>query len=177
MDEHFKNKNVSTSLCKFLCKNIQDEITFQIVDNLITHGIKQNVIQQFVLKKLYSHKMNIQIMNHLIQLVKYPNYSNLYLFGCVKMADVDLVFNLLGVFVQYKVNDMKSLLKNFSVKIINKSIDKMKFVPMLLDMKLKKDPTQEFLVITKIVHKCVDILDKSETLDDAVESFNKVFFH
>lgn len=169
MEEYFIKKNVNSGLAKFLAKNIPDQSTFLLVEYLLDNGIKQNILQYFLKKNLFLHPNCVEMTQYLIMMKDYSDFSIFYLYGCSKMKNVKLLFELVNIFSKTNISgkDVKSLIKNFIGKIEKKNLEKISFAPFLLEIQLHKIENINFSLMTKILHKTVDVLEKSSSLEQA----------
>lgn len=156
MEEYLLKKRISKPLITFISKNITNQEQFNIIDFLINNNITQYLIQDFIKKKLHTEENGILIANYLLQFKKNVEYGKLYLFGCAKLKNPVIVYELLEICFFYKVNDTKSLLKNLSVKVKNvNSIENLMFI---VKSKLPELQEVNFFTMTKLLHTSVDQL-------------------
>ena len=170
MEELFNSKKINVSLLNFLNKYIIDNYTYDMVNYMIEHNVKQHTIQFFFKKELHININRERIVINMCNLDYH--YHNLYLFGCLKIQEPDIVFNIMKLLLNFNL-DIKSILKNLSVKLKNKDIEKMKYIPNYMDLWLNKGNIVNFTTITQILHKIVDILNKSNSLEEVNYLFNK----
>lgn len=174
MEELLNNKKMNDSLINFLKKYIIDSYTSEMIKYMIENNVKQHTIQFFFKKDFHIHNNRESIVINMCKL-NY-NYHNLYLFGCLKIENPELVFNIIKLLVNYTI-DIKSILKNLSVKLKNKDTEKMRYISYYFELKLMNETDINFNTVTYILHNIVDILEKSKCIEEVNYLFNKKFFN
>lgn len=156
MEEYLLKKRISKPLITFISKNITTQEQFNIIDFLIDNNITQYLIQDFIKKKLHMEQNGILIAQYLLQFKKKTEYAKLFLFGCAKIKNPVIVYELLEICYFYKVNDTKSLLKNLSVKV--KNVNSIEHLMVIVKSKLPELTEINFVTMTKLLHTSVDQL-------------------
>lgn len=154
MEEYLLKKRISKPLITFISKNITSQDQFNIIDFLVDNNITQYIIQDFIKKKLHCEHNGILIAQYLTQFKKNTEYAKLFLFGCAKLKNPVVVYELLEICFFYKVNDTKSILKNLSVKV--KSTPSIEELPLLVKSRLPELNEVNFVTLTKLLHTSVD---------------------
>jgi hypothetical protein len=156
MEEYLLKKRISKPLITFISKNITTQEQFNIIDFLIDNNITQYLIQDFIKKKLHMEQNGILIAQYLLHFKKNTEYAKLFLFGCVKLKNPIVVYELLEICYFYKVNDTKSLLKNLSVKV--KNTNSIEHLMVIVKSKINELTEVNFITMTKLLHTSVDQL-------------------
>lgn len=154
MEEYLLKKRISKPLIIFISKNVTTQDQFNIIDFLLDNNVTQYLIQDFIKKKLHEQSNGSLIAQYLLQFKKNTEYGKLYLFGCAKLKNPQVVYELLEICFFYKVQDVKSLLKNLSVKV-----KKTPIIDDLLPLVKSKIPELmevNFVTLTKLLHTTVD---------------------
>lgn len=159
MEEYLLKKGISRTLIIYISKNVTDQETFNVIDELINNNLTQYLIQEFIRKKLHLDVNRNIICEYLLRFKKKAEYGKLFMFGCVKIKNPHIVYKLLELFFYYKITDSKSLLKNLSDKI--KNIENMTYLPEMVQSRINELMEVNFITMTKLLHNSVDILEKN----------------